>query len=86
MFIEFGRLGCKQVICLGDVDVLWLDPHVAYKHTCAGNATCSYDHSILAQALMLGLYIIILKKLLLTVVPSVAVLCHSEVTSLAKPY
>ena len=61
VFIVLGRLGCKLVICLGDVYVLWLDPHAAHTHVCAGNAACSYDHSILAQALMLDPHRIILK-------------------------
>ena len=61
MFIVLGRLGCKQVICLGYVYVLWLDPHVAHTHVCAGKVACSHDHSILAQALMLDSYRFILK-------------------------
>ena len=64
MFIVLGRLGCKQVICLGYVYVLWLDSHVAHTHVCAGKVACSYDHSILAQALMLDTYRIIIEKIL----------------------
>ena len=44
VFIEFGRLGCKHVIYLGDVYVLCLDLHVAYTHTCVSNAICTYDY------------------------------------------
>ena len=50
MFIVLGRPGCKQIICLGYVYVLWLYPHVAHTHVCAGKVACPYDHSILAQA------------------------------------
>ena len=50
VLIVLGRLGCKQIICLGYVYVLWLDPHVAHTHVCSGKVACSYDHSILAQA------------------------------------
>ena len=32
------------------VYVLWLYPHVAHTHVCAGKVACPYDHSIVAQA------------------------------------
>ena len=34
MFIVLGRLGCKQVICLGYVYVLWLFRMLHYTHLC----------------------------------------------------
>ena len=53
MFIVLGRLGCKQVICLGYVYVLWLYLHDCTHTRCAGKVARFHDHPILAQALCL---------------------------------
>ena len=45
MFIVLGRLGCKQVICLGYVYVLWLDPQAAHTQVCAGKVARYFGSS-----------------------------------------
>ena len=55
MSIVLGRLGCRQVICLGYVYVLWLDQQAAHTQFCADKVACSHHHSILAQASSLSL-------------------------------
>ena len=49
MFIEFGRLGCKHVIYLGDVYVRWFIS-VLHVHQLVQEMH-SHSHDILAQAL-----------------------------------
>ena len=57
MFIVLGRLGCKQIICLGYVYVLWLDPQAAHTQVCAGKVARYFGSSN-----QLGLIELFLKK------------------------
>jgi hypothetical protein len=59
MFIVLGRLGCKQVICLGYVYVLWLDPQAAHTQVCAGKVARYFGSSN-----QLGLIELFLKNVL----------------------
>jgi hypothetical protein len=60
VFIVLGRLGCKQVIHLGDVYVFWWDPHVAHHTLCMkcrmpsrslhfGSSTHAWPHIIIFE-------------------------------------